>query len=153
MRAVALIVACFASHIHRVQQVADAAQSFGRRVATLGLSMKKNVTLARKLGVLRIPDSALIDIEDIESLPPGEVCVISTGSQGEPMSALARSLSGDNRWLEIQATTPSSSARTRSRATRPGSPRSSTGSPASAPRWSTPATWTSTPPATPSRRS
>ena len=97
-----LIVTCFASHIHRVQQVADAAQSFGRRVATLGLSMKKNVALARKLGVLRIPDSVLIDIEDIDSLPPGQVCVISTGSQGEPMSALARLASGDNRWLEIQ---------------------------------------------------
>ena len=97
-----LIVTCFASHIHRVQQVADAAQSFGRRVATLGLSMKKNVALARKLGVLRIPDSVLIDIEDIDGLPPGEVCVISTGSQGEPMSALARLASGDNRWLEIQ---------------------------------------------------
>ena len=97
-----LIVTCFASHIHRVQQIADAAQAFGRRVATLGLSMKKNVALAREMGVLRIPDHVLIDIEDIDPLPPGEVCVISTGSQGEPMSALARLAAGENRWLTVK---------------------------------------------------
>jgi len=97
-----LIVTCFASHIHRVQQIADAAQAFGRRVATLGLSMKKNVALAREMGVLRIPDHVLIDIEDIDPLEPGQVCVISTGSQGEPMSALARLAAGENRWLTIQ---------------------------------------------------
>ena len=99
-----LIVTCFASHIHRVQQVADAAQAFGRRVATMGLSMKKNVALARRLGALQIPDSVLIDIEDTDRLPPGDVCVISTGSQGEPMSALARLAAGENRWLEIRET-------------------------------------------------
>ena len=97
-----LIVTCFASHIHRVQQIADAAQAFGRRVATLGLSMKKNVALAREMGVLRIPDHVLIDIEDIDPLEPGQVCVISTGSQGEPMSALARLAAGENRWLTIK---------------------------------------------------
>ena len=99
-----LIVTCFASHIHRVQQIADAAQAFGRRVATLGLSMKKNVALAREMGALRIPDHVLIDIEDIDPLDPGEVCVISTGSQGEPMSALARLAAGENRWLKVQDT-------------------------------------------------
>jgi ribonuclease J len=97
-----LIVTCFASHIHRVQQIADAAQAFGRRVATLGLSMKKNVALAREMGVLRIPDHVLIDIEEIDKLEPGNVCVISTGSQGEPMSALARLAAGENRWLTVQ---------------------------------------------------
>jgi ribonuclease J len=97
-----VIVTCFASHIHRVQQIADAAASFGRRVATLGLSMKKNVALAREMGVLRIPDHVLIDIEDIDPLDPGQVCVISTGSQGEPMSALARLAAGENRWLTVQ---------------------------------------------------
>ncbi len=97
-----LIVTCFASHIHRVQQIADAAQAFGRRVATLGLSMKKNVALAREMGVLRIPDHVLVDIEEIDALPPGQVCVISTGSQGEPMSALARLAAGENRWLAVQ---------------------------------------------------
>jgi ribonuclease J len=99
-----LIVTCFASHIHRVQQIADAAQSFGRRVATLGLSMKKNVALAREMGVLHIPDHVLIDIEDIDPLDPGDVCVISTGSQGEPMSALARLAAGENRWLKVRDT-------------------------------------------------
>src|SRR5262249_3589803 len=69
--------------------------------ATLGLSMKKNVRLARELGLLRIPDASLIDIEEIDRFPPEKVCVISTGSQGEPMSALGLLASGDNRWLKV----------------------------------------------------
>ncbi len=85
-----LIVTCFASHIHRVQQVADAAIAGGRVVATLGRSMEKNVALARRLGALHIPDASIVQIEDIDDLEPGKVCVLSTGSQGEPMSALAR---------------------------------------------------------------
>jgi ribonuclease J len=96
------IVTCFASHIHRVQQVADAAIAEGRLVATLGLSMKKNVTLARRLGLLEIPDDSLVDIEDIDDLDPGRVCVISTGSQGEPMSALSRLAAGENRFFQLQ---------------------------------------------------
>jgi ribonuclease J len=96
-----LIVTCFASHIHRVQQVADAAIAGGRVVATLGRSMEKNVALARRLGVLHIPDASMVAIEDIDDLEPGKVCVISTGSQGEPMSALARLASGENRSLSL----------------------------------------------------
>jgi ribonuclease J len=96
-----IVIACFASHIHRVQQIADAAIAFGRKVATIGLSMKKNVKLAREMGLLNIPESALIDIEDIGDHPDGNVCVISTGSQGEPMSALTRMANRENRWLEI----------------------------------------------------
>jgi ribonuclease J len=96
-----IVIACFASHIHRVQQIADAALAFDRKVATLGLSMKKNVRLARDMGLLRIPDYALVDIDDVRDLPPGQVCVISTGSQGEPMSALALMAQRNNRWLEI----------------------------------------------------
>jgi ribonuclease J len=96
-----IVIACFASHIHRVQQIADAAVAFGRKVATIGLSMKKNVRLAREMGLLSIPESALIDIEDIGDHPPGSVCVISTGSQGEPMSALTLMAAKENRWLEI----------------------------------------------------
>ena len=96
-----IVIACFASHIHRVQQIADAAIAFGRKVATLGLSMKKNVKLARSMGLLRIPEHALVDIDDVDDLPPGQVCVISTGSQGEPMSALALMATRNNRWLEI----------------------------------------------------
>jgi len=95
------IVTCFASHIHRVQQVADAAIAGGRKVATLGRSMQKNVALARELGLLDIPDHAFVDIEDVDRLPPGEVCVISTGSQGEPMSALSRLAIGENRFFKL----------------------------------------------------
>jgi ribonuclease J len=96
------VVTCFASHIHRVQQVADAAIAGGRKVATLGRSMQKNVALARQLGILEIPDSALVDIERVDTLPPGQVCVISTGSQGEPMSALSRLAVGENRFFALR---------------------------------------------------
>ncbi len=96
-----VIIACFASHIHRVQQIADAAIAFNRKVATLGLSMKKNVRLAREMGLLHIPESSLVDIEKVDDLPDGEVCVISTGSQGEPMSALTRMANSENRWLTV----------------------------------------------------
>jgi ribonuclease J len=98
-----IVIACFASHVHRVQQIADAAIAFGRKVATLGLSMKKNVRLAREMGLLTIPESSMIDIEAIDGLPDGDVCVISTGSQGEPMSALTRMANSENRWLTIGA--------------------------------------------------
>jgi ribonuclease J len=96
------VVTCFASHIHRVQQVADAAIAGGRSVATLGRSMQKNVALARRLGLLHIPDQALVDIEKIDDLDPGQVCVISTGSQGEPMSALSRLATGENRFFSLR---------------------------------------------------
>jgi ribonuclease J len=96
-----IVTASFASHLHRIQQIADAAVESGRRVATLGLSMRKNVQLGIDLGVLRIPASSLIDIEDIDGYPPGEVCVISTGSQGEPMSALALLARGENKFVKL----------------------------------------------------
>ena len=95
------VVTCFASHIHRVQQVADAAIAGGRKVATLGRSMQKNVALARQLGLLHIPDEAFIDVEDVDDLEDGQVCVISTGSQGEPMSALSRLAVGENRFFKL----------------------------------------------------
>jgi ribonuclease J len=96
-----IITASFASHIHRIQQIADAAVASGRVVATLGLSMKKNVRMAKDLGVLKIPDKSLVDIEDIDKYSPGQVCVISTGSQGEPMSALSLLARGENRWVKV----------------------------------------------------
>ena len=96
-----IVIACFASHVHRVQQIADAAIAFGRQVATLGLSMKKNMRLAREMGLLHIPERSIVDIENIDKLADGDVCVISTGSQGEPMSALTRMANGENRWLTI----------------------------------------------------
>ncbi len=96
-----VVVACFASHLHRIQQIADAAIATGRTIATLGRSMGKNVALARRMGLIRIPDASLVDIEEVVGRPPGEVCVISTGSQGEPMSALALMAAGENRWLKV----------------------------------------------------
>ena len=96
-----IVVACFASHMHRVQQIIDAAVANGRKVATLGRSMGKNVELGLRLGIITIPKDAMIDIEDVDSVPPGEMCVISTGSQGEPMSALSLMATGDNKWLRV----------------------------------------------------
>jgi len=98
-----LIVACFASHLHRIQEIADAAVAHGRVIATLGRSMAKNVALGRQLGLLSIPDANLVDIERIADYPPERVCVVCTGSQGEPMSALALMAAGENRWVKLGA--------------------------------------------------
>ncbi|MDQ3108182.1 MAG: ribonuclease J, partial [Actinomycetota bacterium] len=98
-----VIIACFASHLHRIQQVIDAAVANGRTVATLGRSMGKNVALARSMGLLQVADAAIVDIEKVKDLDPSKVCVISTGSQGEPMSALALMAAGENRWLRVGA--------------------------------------------------
>ena len=96
-----VITACFASHIHRIQQLADAAISFGRVIAPVGRSMKRNITMAREMGLLTIPDTSLIDIEKVDRYEPGQVLVLSTGSQGEPMSALTLLAANENRWLKI----------------------------------------------------
>jgi ribonuclease J len=96
-----IIVACFASHIHRIQQVADAALANDRVLATLGRSMAKNVALARSMGLLRIPDDQLVDIERIGDFGVHRICVLSTGSQGEPMSALALMAAADNKWISV----------------------------------------------------
>jgi ribonuclease J len=96
-----VITTSFASHIHRIQQIIDAAIASGRKIATLGRTIKKNVRLARELGALHVPDAALIEIENIDDYQPGELCVISTGSQGEPMSALSLLAQGENRFLKV----------------------------------------------------
>ena len=96
-----VIMACFASHLHRMQQIADAAVANGRTVATLGRSMARNVALGRQMGLLSIPDDRLVDIEKTVGMDPRRVCVISTGSQGEPMSALALMAAGENKWLSV----------------------------------------------------
>jgi ribonuclease J len=96
-----IITASFASHLHRIQQIADAAIAGGRKVATLGLSMRKNVRLGLQLGVLEIPESSLVDVEDLDRYEPGQICVISTGSQGEPMSALATLARGENKFVKL----------------------------------------------------
>jgi ribonuclease J len=97
-----IIVACFASHIHRIQQLADAAIAQNRKIALLGRSMLRNTGLARELGLLTIPESALIDVERVDDYQPGDLCIISTGSQGEPMSALTLLAAGSNRHLSIR---------------------------------------------------
>ncbi|HUF96918.1 MAG TPA: ribonuclease J [Ilumatobacter sp.] len=96
-----IITASFASHLHRIQQIADAAVDSGRKIATLGLSMRKNVKLGIELGVISIPASSIIDIDDIDNYEPGEICVISTGSQGEPMAALSLLARGENRFIKL----------------------------------------------------
>lgn len=96
-----IITASFASHLHRIQQIMDAAVATGRVVATLGLSMKKNVRMGRDLGILKIPDASLIDVDDIDQYPPGKVCIVSTGSQGEPMSALALLARGESKFVKV----------------------------------------------------
>jgi ribonuclease J len=91
-----IIVASFASHIHRVQQVLDAAQEFGRKVAFVGRSMVRNMGVARDLGYLRVPAGLVVDPKTLDDLPPELVVLICTGSQGEPMSALSRIANRDH---------------------------------------------------------
>lgn len=95
------IVASFASHLHRVEQVARAAIAEGRYVAFLGRSMLHNVSLSREMGFVDIPVDRVIDIDEMSRFSPGEVCVICTGSQGEPMSALALMASHEHKHVKI----------------------------------------------------
>ncbi len=94
-----IIVSCFASHVHRVQQVMDAAAAHGRKVALVGRSMVRNMGVARELGYLRVPSvpgGLLVDLREAEELPPEQIVLVSTGSQGEPMSALSRMAGRDH---------------------------------------------------------
>jgi ribonuclease J len=94
-----IIVSCFASHVHRVQQVMDAAARRGRKVALVGRSMVRNMGVARDLGYLRVPSvpgGLLVELREAEEMPPAEIVLISTGSQGEPMSALSRMAGRDH---------------------------------------------------------
>ena len=85
-----LIVACFASHVHRVQQVLDVAGRHGRKVVYVGRSMVRNMTVAQELGYLRVPKNTLIELKQLDQYPDDKVVLVSTGSQGEPLSALSR---------------------------------------------------------------
>jgi len=96
-----IIVASFASHIHRIQQVMDVAARHGRAVAVIGRSMVKNVNIACNLGYLKVPDGILVRPNDICLLPNDKVVILSTGSQGEPLSALARMASQEHPLVEI----------------------------------------------------
>jgi ribonuclease J len=96
-----VIVACFASHVHRVQQVLDIAVKHDRRVAFVGRSMVRNMGIAGDLGLLNMPPNLFIDLNDAMELPENEVLFVSTGSQGEPLSALSRMARGDHRQISI----------------------------------------------------
>jgi ribonuclease J len=91
-----IIVACFSSHVHRVQQVLDTAAAHGRKVAFVGRSMVRTMGVARDLGYLQVPGGLVVDLKEAEQLPPSGVVLVSTGSQGEPMSALSRMAGRDH---------------------------------------------------------
>jgi len=91
-----IIVACFSSHIHRVQQVLDAAAAHGRKVALVGRSMLRNMGVARDLGYLSVPPGLMVDAKALDVLMPEQVVLVCTGSQGEPMSALSRMANRDH---------------------------------------------------------
>jgi ribonuclease J len=97
-----VVVACFASHVHRVQQVCDAARRAGRKVAFLGRSMHQSVAAARRLGLLHVPDEDLVPVEVLEALDPRRVVVVCTGSQGEPLSALSLMAAREHRWVTLE---------------------------------------------------
>lgn len=97
-----IIVACFASHVHRVQQVLDAAYAHERQVAYVGRSMVRNMAIARDLGYLKVPPGVLVDTKDLADLPAERQVLISTGSQGEPMSALSRIAQRNHNFVHIE---------------------------------------------------
>ncbi|WP_018704435.1 MULTISPECIES: ribonuclease J [Sporomusaceae] len=96
-----ILIATFSSNVHRIQQAVDTAAKYRRKVAILGRSMMNVVNIAIELGYLHIPENVLIDIEEINNYPAANLVVITTGSQGEPMSALTRMASNDHRQVEI----------------------------------------------------
>ncbi|PNV68143.1 ribonuclease J [Enteroscipio rubneri] len=96
-----VIIASFASHIHRMQQICDAAVANGRKVVVTGRSMIQNTDIARRLGYLSISDADLIDAYDLKGIPADQVVIMCTGSQGEPLSALARIANGEHRTIQM----------------------------------------------------
>ncbi|MCL2631992.1 MAG: ribonuclease J [Coriobacteriia bacterium] len=98
-----VIVASFSSHIHRIQQICDAAIAAGRKIAVTGRSMLTNTQIARELGYLKVPENSLIDAYDTGSIPAKDLVILCTGSQGEPLSALARMANGDHRTVPIES--------------------------------------------------
>jgi ribonuclease J len=98
-----IVVTCFASNIHRVQQVVDAAAVLDRRVSLVGRSMRKNVNIGRMLGHIDVPEGMLVGPKEIEDFPDSKLVVISTGSQGEPLSALRRMAHADHPQVELHS--------------------------------------------------
>ena len=97
-----IIVACFASHVHRVQQVMDTAVAHGRKVAYVGRSMVRNMGVAKELGYLNVPPNTLVDAKELANHPPEKTVLISTGSQGEPLSALSRIAQRNHNFVHIE---------------------------------------------------
>lgn len=97
-----VLVSTFSSNIHRIQQIADAAILAGRKLLINGRSMVGNIDIARQLGYLSIPEEQFIDLRDLNQLPPQEVLIITTGSQGEPLSALMRIALGDHKQIQLE---------------------------------------------------
>lgn len=97
-----VIVACFASHVHRVQQVLDVAVQYKRKIAFVGRSMVRNMGIASELGFLNVPDGLFVDLDVAMRMEEDEVIFVSTGSQGEPLSALSRMARGDHRQISIR---------------------------------------------------
>ena len=97
-----IIIASFASNIHRIQQAMDVANRYSRRVILMGKSMIANTRIARELGYLHVPSGLFAELQDLQSLYPEQVCMITTGSQGEPLSALTRMAFGDHKQVQIQ---------------------------------------------------
>lgn len=96
-----IIVASFASHIHRVSQVVEAAKKHGRLVGVTGRSMIRNVQIARELGYLDLPEAMYVDQRDVNRIPDGDIVILTTGSQGEPLAALSRMANGTHRTIEV----------------------------------------------------
>lgn len=96
-----IITASFASHIHRVQQIIEAAIDNGRKVCLMGRSMQKNIGLAIDLKLINVPASVFVDVEKVDDFAPEDICIISTGSQGEPMAALSLLSRGESRWFKV----------------------------------------------------
>ncbi len=92
-----VVVASFSSHVHRVQQVLDAAEANNRKVAFVGRSMVRNMAIAADLGYLRVPQGLIVDLNDIDEIPDNRIVLMSTGSQGEPMAVLSRIANRDHR--------------------------------------------------------
>lgn len=97
-----IVIATFASNVHRIQQVIDAAHNYNRKVAIAGRSMVNIVNVSQEMGYLKVPDHTLIELDELEFYPRSEVVLITTGSQGEPMSALTRMAMSDHRRVKIE---------------------------------------------------
>jgi len=98
-----IVVTCFASNIHRVQQVVDAAAQLDRKVALVGRSMRKNINIGRALGHINVPEGMLIGLREVDQFPPERIVIVSTGSQGEPLSALRRMAYRDHPQVELRS--------------------------------------------------